>query len=282
MATGPAHPADARPPGGSWQAEFAPFTVAQLATSIRAATKPIAMIAGSGTSQSAGVPTGGDVLRELARQRGEDPGDDPVEWYLTSVRKFPDYFGMVGDGTDTLPDEIFHQPAPTPAHREIARLAAAGVLGPILTPNLDRLLEQALHEAGLTPRIAYTLEALERVDLDRLCLLKLHGDYRDIGIRHTALGEHVYHGLIDDLLDTVFSRFDLLVAGWSASWDVPLTRALCRAKGRRIWWLQCGPPSEAARRIAAARTLMAAPVDGSDEGLTELSSLIAGTAPGRR
>jgi hypothetical protein len=253
--------------------------LARIAEEIRAAPKPIAMIAGSGTSQSAGVPTGGDMLRELAGRNNEDAGDDPVEWYLASARRFPDYFGMVGDGTDRLPDAVFAGRTPTPAHRCIAGLAAEGVLGPILTPNLDPLLDQALE--GLNPQIAYSLDGLRHIDLDRPALLKLHGDYRDIGIRHTALGEHVYHGIIDDLLDRIFARFDLLVAGWSASWDVPLTRALCRAKTGRTWWLQCGPPSEAARRIFAARAPVIAPVEGSDEGLTELSSLLLGRASGR-
>jgi hypothetical protein len=256
--------------------------LAEIAARILAARKPIAMIAGAGTSHSAGVPTGGDVLREIARRRGEDAGDDPVAWYQQSVGIFPDYFGMVGDGTDILPDAVFDRRTPTPAHRSIARLAAAGVLGPILTPNLDRLLDQALHEAGITAEPAYTLDALAEVSLDGVVLLKLHGDFRDIGIRHTALGEHIYHGVIDDLLDRVFAGFDLLVAGWSASWDVPLTRALCRAGRGRIWWLQCGPPSAVARQIFAARRPVIAPVAGSDEGLSELTALLLDTAPAVR
>ncbi|MEV7969435.1 SIR2 family protein [Sphaerisporangium sp. NPDC088356] len=248
--------------------------IEEIATGIRSAARPIALLAGSGVSQSAGVPTGQDLLEDVARQRGEDPGPDPVAWYLRSGRGFPDYFGMVGDGTDALPEAIFDQPSPTPAHLAIGRMAAAGLVGPILTTNLDRLLERALRELGVTFEVAYDLEGLARISLDRVVLLKLHGDYRDIGIRHTALGEHIYHGVIDDLLDRVFAEFDLLVCGWSASWDVPLRRALRRAERGRIWWLQCGPPSEAAQRIFEVRRPMVAPVDSSDAGLTALSALL--------
>ncbi|MCC5580329.1 SIR2 family protein [Microtetraspora sp. AC03309] len=251
--------------------------IEEIAAGIRAAARPIAVLAGSGVSQSAGVPTGQDLLRGLARRRGEDAGPDPVTWYLGALETFPDYFGMVGDGTDALPDPIFDRPSTTPAHRAIGRMAAAGFVGPILTTNLDRLLERALREAGVPFDIAYDLDALARIGLDGVVLLKLHGDYRDIGIRHTARAAHSYHGVIDDLLDRVFAGFDLLVCGWSASWDVPLRRALRRAERERIWWLQCGPPSEAAQRIFAVRRPTVAAVEGSDEGLTELSALLLGT-----
>ena len=256
--------------------------IEEVATAIRSAGRPIAVLAGSGVSQSAGVPTGQDLLEGVARQRGETPGSDPVAWYLRSVGGFPDYFGMVGDGTDALPEAVFDRPSPTPAHRAITRMAAAGLVGPILTTNLDRLLEHALREQGLTFDVAYDLEALARIlagGLDKVFLLKLHGDYRDIGIRHTALGEHIYHGVIDDLLDRVFANFDLLVCGWSASWDVPLRRALRRAERGRIWWLQCGPPSEAAQSIFAARHPMVAPVESSDSGMTTLSTLLLDAGP---
>ncbi|WP_283137451.1 SIR2 family protein [Rhizohabitans arisaemae] len=251
--------------------------IEEVAAGIRSATRPIAVLAGSGVSQSAGVPTGQDLLRELARRRGADAGHDPVAWYLGSLDTFPDYFGMVGDGTDALPDPIFDRPSATPAHRAIAGLAAAGLVGPILTTNLDRLLERALHEAGVPFDVAYELDTLTRVSLDGVVLLKLHGDYQDIGIRHTAPVTHAYHRVIDDLLDRVFAGFDLLVCGWSASWDVPLRRALCRAVHGRVWWLQCGEPSEAARRIFTVRRPTVARVPGSDEGLTALSALLLGT-----
>jgi hypothetical protein len=250
----------------------------EIAAEIRDAGHPIAMIAGSGVSYSAGIPTGQEVLREIARMRGESADPDPVAWYLRSLGAFPNYFGMVGDENDALPGEIFASGrAPTPAHRAIARLAAAGVVGPILTPNLDRLLEQALTDASVAFDVAFDLDGLARMTFERVAVCKLHGDYQDIRVRHTALGEHIYHGAIDRLLDSVFTGFDLLVCGWSASWDVPLCRALCRASGRRTWWLHRGPLSEAAQEVFAIRHPRAVQVSSSDEGMTRLSRLLLDT-----
>ncbi|MGH3392008.1 MAG: SIR2 family protein [Actinomadura sp.] len=249
--------------------------LAELAAEIRKGPRPIAVLAGAGVSDSAGVPTGQQLLGLLARERGVDPGPDPVAWYLAATGDFPDYFGMVQDtpASDVLPGELYERPVPTAAHRAIARLVAAGWIGPILTTNLDRLLEQALGQAGLTVQVAFDLDAIARVSSGQPALIKLHGDYQNIGIRHTARA-HTYHPVIDTLLDRVFTAFDLLVCGWSASWDVPLCDALCRATGRRVHWLQCGPASRAAQRVFAARRVSVAAVASSDAGLGALSAIL--------
>ncbi|GAA2097424.1 SIR2 family protein [Actinomadura alba] len=262
----------------------------ELAAEILAGPRPIAVLAGAGVSDSAGVLTGQELLRRAARERGEDPGPDPVAWYLTATGGFPDYFGMVRDGSassealpgepyersssEVLPGELYERPAPTPAHRAIAELVAAGHVGPVLTTNLDRLLERALNQVGPAVPVAFDLDAMARVSLEGPALVKLHGDYRDIGIRHTARALHTYHPIIDTLLDRVFTDFDLLVCGWSASWDLPLCDALCRTTGRRVRWLQCGPPSRAARRIFEIRKPSIASVTSSDAGLTALAAIL--------
>jgi hypothetical protein len=277
-----------------------------LAAEIRAGPRPIAVLAGAGVSRSAGVQTGQDLIGRLARRRGANPGRDPVAWYLTATGGFPDYFGMVQDSgtvrdrgtvrdsgtvrdpggvrnpggvrdapaSEALPGELYERPAPAPAHQAIARLVAAGWAGPILTTNLDRLLELALGRAGLSVEAAFDLDAMARVKLDEPVLIKVHGDYRNIGIRHTARAPHTYHPVIDTLLDRVFAGFDLLVCGWSASWDLPLGDALRRTTGRRVFWLQCGPPSHAAERIFEIRKPSIASVTSSDAGLTALSTIL--------
>ena len=262
----------------------------ELAAEIRAGPRPIAVLAGAGLSRSAGVSTGQELLRRIARDRGEDPGPDPLAWYLGATGRFPDYFGMMqGDATtdsasaptpDRLPGERYEQRAPTAAHRALAQLVAAGWVGPILTTNLDRLLELALGQAGQRVEAAFDLEAMARITLEEPVLIKLHGDYRDISIRHTA-PLHSYHPVVDALLDRVLARFDLLVCGWSASWDVPLSQALRRTTIRRVLWLQCGPPSRAAQQIFAIRSPSVASVAGSDVGLTALGRRLL-EAPGRR
>ncbi len=147
-------------------------------------------------------------------------------------------------------------------------MAAQGLLGPFLTTNFDRLLEQALAEAGLTPRVAHELADMAGdPDPGEPMVVKLHGDYLDLRIRQTSSGLHTYHPVIDAWLDRV-----LLVCGWSASWDLPLGAALTRTAGeRRTYWLQCGEPTPRARELMVARDALVARVPGSDAGLQALA-----------
>jgi hypothetical protein len=209
--------------------------IGRLAAAIGAGPRPIAVLAGAGVSRSAGIPTGQELLARAARERGQVPADDPVPWYQTATGRFPDYFAMAGaepDG-DTLPPQPYRDASPGIAHRMIARLVVAGWAGPVLTTNLDPLLERALAEAGQHVPVAFDLATMAGADLSGPVLIKLHGDYRDTSIRRTAPALHRYHPVIDALLDRVFAAFDLLVCGWSASWDLPLGEALRRAGGRR-------------------------------------------------
>jgi hypothetical protein len=255
-------------------------TIGRLAAAIGSGPRPIAVLAGAGVSRSAGIPTGQELLARAARERGQAPAGDPVPWYQAATGRFPDYFAMAGaepDG-DTLPPQPYRDARPGVAHRMIARLVVAGWAGPVLTTNLDPLLERALAEVGLRVPVAFDLASVAGADLSGPVLVKLHGDYRDTSIRRTAPALHRYHPAIDTLLDRVFTGFDLLVCGWSASWDLPLSEALRRAGGRRIHWLQCGPPTAAARQIMRARHPAVAPVPGSDAGLSALVGCLLGTA----
>lgn len=248
-----------------------------LAEGLRDGQQPVAVLAGAGVSQTAGVATGQDLLRQAAAESGEDPGADPVAWYVDAFGHFPNYFAIIQGGPGdqaTLPRHVFEGTAPTPAHRALADMAAHGLLGPFLTTNFDRLLEQALTEVGLTPRVARDLAAMapEPQPAGPL-VVKLHGDYLDLGIRHTPSRLHTYHPVVDALLDRVLCGHDLLVCGWSASWDMPLGEALIRTAGqRRTYWLQCGEPTRRAREIMAARNALVSRVSGSDAGLQALAT----------
>ena len=110
-------------------------------------------------------------------------------------------------------------------------------------------------------------------------VVKLNGDYLDLRIRQTSSGLHTYHPVIDALLDRVLRGFDLLVCGWSASWDLPLGAALTRTAGeRRTYWLQCGEPAPRARELMVARDALVARVPGSDAGLQALAAAVGGGA----
>jgi hypothetical protein len=244
-----------------------------------------AALVGAGVSDSAGVATGEDLLRAVARRSGEDPGPAAVDWFRRRFGHHPDYFGLMTDpvagrpgAPDRLPPGRYALPpggGPTPAHRALAALAAAGLLGVVLTTNVDALLERAMMAAGVHLRVAADLAAMAALDQHPpgpgCTVVKLHGDYRDIGIRHTAQPD-TYHPVVDRLLDRVLSTRDLLVAGWSAAWDVALGRALARpGNHRRTCWLLRGEPTRAAARLIEARDAVVVPVSDADSGLVRLA-----------
>jgi len=251
-------------------------SIGRLAGAIRSGTRPIAVLAGSGVSQSAGIPTGQDLLASIARGHRDVPAGDLVAWYRNRTGTFPDYFGMAGadPAGDTLPRDRYERAQPGTAHRMIARLVRAGWAGPVLTTNLDPLIERALADAGSAVPTAFDLPSMAGADLDAPVVIKLHGDYQDISIRRSARALHTYHPVVDRLLDRVLADFDLLVCGWSASWDLPLGDALCRPSDRRVHWLQCGHPSAAAQRIFRARQPAVAMMANSDAGLRALVELL--------
>jgi hypothetical protein len=263
----------------------------------------VAVLAGSGTSSLSGIITGEDLLLRIAADRGEQPGHDPVGWYIRTFGVFPNYIRMLQQAEGTgdelaLPYSYFESApgrpvTPSPAHRAIAAMAAAGLVGPILTPNFDRLLEQALLEAGVRFRAAYNLRAMTRAlgevsgtAESGLLLVKLHGDYKDISIRDTSCGFATYHPVIDALLKAALSQFDLLVCGWSASWDIPLRQAMLRwadPARLRTFWLLRGDATPEASQVIAARQAHVIPVTSSSAGLRALAGhlrLPVGGPPG--
>lgn len=56
----------------------------ELAIELQTAAWPIAMLVESGVSRSVGVPTEQELRRNVARRLGENPGEDPVDWYRWS------------------------------------------------------------------------------------------------------------------------------------------------------------------------------------------------------
>jgi len=274
-------------------------TLAEVAAGLRSAGRPTALLAGSGIAQAAGLPTGQELVRRVAARLDTDCGADPVCWYVGATGMFPNYFRLVrdsvsgcvsgggtGGGTgEALPSGVFERPAPTRAHRAIATLAGAGLVGPILTTNLDRLLERSLAAQGIPYQVAHNVITMEllaarpNLAAHPVPVIKLHGDYRDISISHAAPELHTYPCAVDALLRRVFASFDVVVCGWSASWDMPLAKALRAASDRRLRWLQCGPVLAAAAGIIAARQPDVVTIANADAGLTELCRLLVGTEP---
>ena len=260
-----------------------------LAFSMHANPGIYAILAGSGVSRAAKIPTGWeitvDLVRKLAALRNETCEPDPERWYENVFSKEADYSDLLEDlcGTAAERQQLlrgYFEPSAddreegakqsTAAHRSIAALAAKGFIRVILTTNFDRLIETALGDAGVTPIVLSTPEqvqgALPLVHT-RCCVVKLHGDYLDPCIKNTQAELDSYPAEMNRLLDRVFDEFGLVVCGWSAAWDGALRKVLQRASSRRFttYWAVQGEVADGARRLIEHRAAQSVPIKDADQ-----------------
>ena len=248
-----------------------------------------AILAGSGVSRAAKIPTGWeitlDLVRKLAALRKETCEPDPERWYRNTFGKDAEYSDLLDAlcGTPTERQQLlrdYFEPTsdereegakrPTAAHRAIAELAAKGFIRVILTTNFDRLIEEALDDAGVRPAVLSTPDQLQGalpLIHTRCCVVKLHGDYLDTRIRNTQGELDSYPAEFDRLLHRVFDEFGLVVCGWSAAWDGALRKALYRASSRRFttYWAARGEVTDEARRLIEHRGAESIPIKDADE-----------------
>lgn len=134
---------------------------------------------------------------------------------------------------------------PTSGHRAIAQLVRDGYIRVIVTTNFDRLMENALREAGVEPTIVSSPDALkgaEPLAHTDCYILKLHGDYKDARILNTEGELSAYPDEYNALLDRIIDEYGLIVCGWSGEWDAALRAAILRAPNRRypLFWATRG------------------------------------------
>jgi hypothetical protein len=236
-----------------------------------------ALLIGSGVSRSAEIPTGWeitlDLIRRVAELQGVSDQPDWAAWYRKKTGQDPNYSELLGQ-LATSPDErrsILHsyiEPSdqdreegkkiPTEAHHAIAELVRLGYVRVILTTNFDRLMENALREAGVEPTIVASVDALSGAEplMHSACyIVKLHGDYKDARILNTDEELDHYPPEYDALLDRIFDEFGLLVCGWSGEWDHALRSALLRTPNRRysVFWATRREPNEVAQELISHR-----------------------------
>lgn len=265
-----------------------------LASAIQSANGAYALLLGSGISRSAQIPTGWEIVSELARRTAvaaeEDPGEDPITWYAARFGGDADYSSLLtqlapgpGDRRNLL--EPFFVPSeedraagkkiPTAGHRAIASLVADGYVKVIVTTNFDRLLEIALSEAGVQPQVIDSAGAARgALPLHHAAatVVKVHGDYLSPNFKNTVDELATYETEIDALLDEIFDRYGLIICGWSGDWDKALRDAILRIPSRRYatYWCHVGPLGEQAQRVAAEREAIELEIAGADslfEGL---------------
>ena len=269
-----------------------------LASSVHAGPLMFAVLVGSGISRSAGVPSGEevtvDLIRHLADAQRQDAGADPIAWYREHVGGEPDYSTIVTELARSPADRSrllssYFEPTPeereeglkipTKAHRAIARLVAGGFVRVIITTNFDRLLENALSEAGVEPIVVSgpaDADAAMPIMHSRCTVIKVHGDYLFSDLRNTAEELAAYDEPMDRLLDEVFDRHGLIVCGWSAKSDVALRDAILRTRNRRFatYWLHRGSPQPEADKVIANRGAVCIEIRDADTAMEDLCSMV--------
>lgn len=254
---------------------------------LMAEPRQVLLLAGSGMSRSAGIPTGDDLIGKLAARRGMRPVPSPVEWYHATFGRWPSYEALLYEADDTPersdPAEFFapapgengaSQRVPGRAHRALAELVGAGYFRLILTTNFDRLIETAISDAGLPVTVARLPSEMTVPRDDRPHVVKLHGDYADLVPKVLPRRQGAYAAEeIRAFLGEVFARHHVLVCGWSGSWDVALAAALAQAPpARSVCWLTAVELCPAALSVVRARNatvITIADADSFFDGLAD-------------
>ncbi len=276
--------------------------LAMLATSMQAQPGVYALLLGSGVSTGAGVPTGWGVVTELVRRVAavEDPSSvegaasDPEKWWhdhhgeplgysslLEALALTPAARqGLLADFFEPS-DEEREQGIKTPSrgHLAIAELVKRGSVKVIVTTNFDRLIEQALDAVGIAPQVIARPEAvngMKPLTHAPATVIKVHGDYLDLGSRNTPSELDQYPDEWVTLLDRVFDEYGLIVSGWSAEWDTALVKLIESIPNRRypLYWDARSGKGVNAQKLLAARSGQIVPAAGADEMFSELSSAL--------
>ena len=219
----------------------------QLAFSMYENKGVFALLLGSGTSRSAGVPTGWEITLDLVRRvavaDGVEDQADWDKWHQSNYGEPPNYSKLLERLAGTADERrsilnSYIEPTdqdredglkvPTKAHHAIAALVRAGYIRVIVTTNFDRLLENALREAGVEPTIISSVDALAGatpLTHSSCYLVKIHGDYKDARILNTDSELSAYPRKYVKLLARIFEDHGLVVCGWSGAWDHALRSA---------------------------------------------------------
>lgn len=251
-----------------------------LAFSLTSSPGAYAVLAGTGVSRGAGLPTAWDIVVDLVKQMAQRVGEtdmitaDTAEaWYETKYGTKPTYshlieqLALTPSERQALLQRYFEQsgdqsqgsPGPSVAHRAIARLMQAGVIRVVMTLNFDRLFEQALQDLSIAPTIVATgsdARGLGSLHMVQHCIIHLHGDYLNaISMRNVSAELRGYERSMKALLKRVVTDYGLLVAGWSVQHDDALREIVAAHYPSRytMVWVEPGPLNAAASALIDAK-----------------------------
>jgi hypothetical protein len=265
-----------------------------------------ALLLGSGLSTAAGVPTGWEIVLDLVRrvataespEAAEAAERDAESWYQRRFERAPSYSDLIGRLAPTASERRellrgYMEPTatdreegrrkPTLAHRAVARLVREGYVKVILTTNFDQLAETALREEGVSPAVIATpdqVEGMMPLHLERVTLIKLHGDYFDTRIKNIEEELASYSQPFNALLDRVFDEYGLIVCGWSGAWDHALRAAIERCPSRRFttFWATRGEQKPETLALIAHRRAEVIEIEDADKLFVDVSEKLAALA----
>jgi hypothetical protein len=154
---------------------------------------------------------------------------------------------------------------------------AKGYVRVIVTTNFDRLIEQALSEAGVQASVIstpYAVQSALPLTHSPCTIIKIHGDYLDSRLRNTKLELSAYEKPFDDLLDRVFGEYGMVVCGWSAEWDVALRAVIERCAPPRFgtyWTAHLGKLTGQAEKLIGLRRATVLKITGADAFFQDLA-----------
>lgn len=249
-----------------------------LALALHARAGAVAVLFGAGASASAGILTAWHVrqelIRQVARARGERELADPEAWWKTQAEAdatgYDDLLAMLSPTVAGRRDLLrqFFEPTddereaglkqPGAAHRALGELVASGAVRVVLTLNFDRLAENAIRDAGIEPVVVSSPEAIDGADPlqhQQALVVHLHGDYLSPETLNTPEELKKYDERVSAFVDEVFDRYGLLAVGWSTEWDTALRSRLQAARTPRYgtWWVDASPLKTHARDLVTKR-----------------------------
>lgn len=252
--------------------------IIKLTFSMQSQKGAYAMLIASGMSMSAGIPTGWgivcDLIRKIAELYDEDPGDEPWVWYKNRFEVEPGYSKLL-DTLSRTPTERsvivkkYFEPTegervegkklPTYSHKAVARLIKKDFIKIIITTNFDRLLEKALMDININPKVvssAHDIKGLPSLfHLDSPLIIKVNGDYLDKRVRNTPDELANYEPEMTRLLSDVFSNFGLIICGWSGRYDTALIESMKSSPCHEYstYWIDKSDLSESAFELLSSR-----------------------------
>jgi hypothetical protein len=243
--------------------------IVSLSVALAEAPGTCAFLLGSGVSRDAGVPTGFEVMREGLRRlhqiettSTEPLNDEALDRWLAETDRtnmtYSELLALIAPDAAVRREYLagfFEAIEPGPTHEALADMAADGLARVFVTTNFDRLLEHALQARGIEPVVIASdadLAAAMPREHAQCVVLKPHGDYLRETIRNTPEELAELEPGITAQLGEVFSRYGVVVLGYSGA-DQAIARAL-RARTSRfgMWWVARGELGEAAADLVDA------------------------------